>query len=89
MHLRLVTSVEWLDRRPAFGLPTREQSVADGLFELAVAGLDDAVATAHRVAPGVPVDREVVLGFPSGCCSASRAMPCSASHAGEGAERLL
>jgi nucleotide-binding universal stress UspA family protein len=61
--LRLVTSVEWLDR-PAIGLPAPEHSVADKLFELAGKSLGDAVAAANEVAPEVHVDRETVVGFP-------------------------
>ncbi|TWF82257.1 nucleotide-binding universal stress UspA family protein [Pseudonocardia hierapolitana] len=61
--LRLVTSIEWLDR-PAIGPPIPGHSVADSLFELAGKGLDEAADAAKKIAPEVGVDREAVVGYP-------------------------
>jgi nucleotide-binding universal stress UspA family protein len=61
-RLRLVTSIEWLER-PAIGLPVPGHSLADALFELAGKALDEAAAAVKEVAPEVSVDRETVPGY--------------------------
>jgi len=62
--LRLVTAFAWTDDR-LVGLPGLEP-YGEHLRSASVKGLATAAAAAAEVDPDVPVEQEVVLGFPGG-----------------------